>query len=53
MLTHLMKHYQDELTGDKRTKGREKAITFRMKTTLYRMTTLIPQKDTVCFLQPT
>lgn len=32
-----MKHYQDELAGDNRPKGGEKAVAFRMKNTLYVM----------------
>lgn len=48
-----MKHYQDELAGDNRTMGREKGVASRLKTMLYRMKILFPQKDTVCFLQPT
>lgn len=32
-----MKHYQDELAGDNRLKGGEKAVASRMKNTLYVM----------------
>lgn len=51
MMTHLMKHYQDELAGGSKSKGREIAEASSTKVTLYKMKVWMPQEDTACFLQ--
>lgn len=51
MMTHLMKHDQDELAGVSKSKGRETAVASKTKVTLYKMKIWMPQEDTACFLQ--